>query len=262
MQTQHEDRVNTNIRYTSEWWAMQGRVRSFFSFSEKLHTRLLFRHLSTYPTGRKVLVDIGFGTGRLIGAVGKKLGEHGTRVLGFDISRRNVFSFTRNARRSSYRRAITVLPMDPYREVLCLKDGSVDYVCCSHVLEHVGNDKGMLEEIHRVLKVSGRAFVMIPINEEQWDVPTHMRKYTSAAFKKMIKQRFTVEYEEENNVYSRALTFCALRCTFHFTCLKRMLIFVLSLTPYEVVAAIDGLLLKAGLKPSQAFFILRKSTAA
>ncbi len=41
-----------------------------------------------------------------------------------------------------------------------------DVILCSHVLEHVDDDKKALREFWRVLKHNGRAFIMVPITAE------------------------------------------------------------------------------------------------
>jgi SAM-dependent methyltransferase len=40
---------------------------------------------------------------------------------------------------------------------------SLDYLICSHILEHVPKDKVAMQEISRVLKPGGKALVMVPI---------------------------------------------------------------------------------------------------
>jgi SAM-dependent methyltransferase len=47
---------------------------------------------------------------------------------------------------------------------LPLRDGAFDVVLCSHVLEHVPDDRAAMREIHRVLKPGGWAVLMVP-----WD---------------------------------------------------------------------------------------------
>ena len=43
------------------------------------------------------------------------------------------------------------------------KDGQFDFVICSHVLEHVENDRKALSELYRILKPSGWGILMVPI---------------------------------------------------------------------------------------------------
>lgn len=58
------------------------------------------------------------------------------------------------------------------------KDNSFDLVLCSHVLEHIPNDKKALEEIYRVLKPNGKAILLVPLDKkldetyEDWTITT------------------------------------------------------------------------------------------
>jgi SAM-dependent methyltransferase len=44
-----------------------------------------------------------------------------------------------------------------------LRDESVDVILCSHVLEHVPDDRRAMREMHRVLRPGGWALVLVPI---------------------------------------------------------------------------------------------------
>lgn len=59
------------------------------------------------------------------------------------------------------------------------KEGSFDYVICSHVLEHVNRPDVALKELLRVLKKGGSAIIMAPINPnipETLEDPSHTSK--------------------------------------------------------------------------------------
>lgn len=43
------------------------------------------------------------------------------------------------------------------------QDDSIDMFICSHILEHVDNDRKAMNELYRILKVGGCGIVMIPI---------------------------------------------------------------------------------------------------
>jgi len=79
-------------------------------------------------------------------------------------------------------------------------DESIDFFVCSHVLEHVSDDRQALRELYRILNVGGRGILMVPIvltldevDEDpsvtdvaerwrrfgQWD---HVRLYSKAGF--------------------------------------------------------------------------------
>src|SRR5262249_15782570 len=48
-----------------------------------------------------------------------------------------------------------------------LRDESVDVILCSHVLEHVADDRRAMREMHRVLRPGGWAIVLVPIRKNQ-----------------------------------------------------------------------------------------------
>lgn len=43
-------------------------------------------------------------------------------------------------------------------------DNSIDYLLCSHVLEHVNNDKKAVKELFRILKPGGKGLIVAPIS--------------------------------------------------------------------------------------------------
>src|SRR5690606_20581453 len=50
-----------------------------------------------------------------------------------------------------------------------LDDASQDFVIASHVLEHLADPIGMLDEIHRVLRPGGVALVLLPDMRRTFD---------------------------------------------------------------------------------------------
>lgn len=47
-----------------------------------------------------------------------------------------------------------------------LQESSFDIIICNHILEHVSDDKKAINEIYRLLKPCGVAFVQVPLNIE------------------------------------------------------------------------------------------------
>lgn len=80
------------------------------------------------------------------------------------------------------------------------RDGSFDFFICSHILEHVENDRKALSELYRILKPGGRGILVVPIlliHDEMDEDPSvtdpaerirrfgqddHVRRYSKAEF--------------------------------------------------------------------------------
>lgn len=80
--------------------------------------------------------------------------------------------FERRFRRqigAGYLTADLLLPADEKMDITGIQhpDDSFDVVYCSHVLEHVPDDRKAMREFYRVLKPSGWAIFMIPITVDK-----------------------------------------------------------------------------------------------
>jgi SAM-dependent methyltransferase len=64
-----------------------------------------------------------------------------------------------------------------------LPDGSFDLVLCSHVLEHVPDDRAAMRELHRVLGDDGVALVLVPYRA---GVPTYEDPRITAPLDRMV----------------------------------------------------------------------------
>lgn len=79
-----------------------------------------------------------------------------------------------------------------------LKDGSFDVITLWHVLEHVPDLPGRMQEIHRLLKPGGYVFIAVP-NSHAWDaekygkfwaaydVPRHLYHFTKDTLKRLVR---------------------------------------------------------------------------
>ena len=93
-----------------------------------------------------------------------------------------------------------------------ISDDSYDMWICSHVLEHVPDDRKALKELHRILKKNGTGILLVPLDlnmmetdeevgcseEENWrrfGQGDHVRKYAKHDFiKRILDSGFSLEY--------------------------------------------------------------------
>ena len=117
-----------------------------------------------------------------------------------------------------------------------LAENSFDIILCSHVLEHVPNDRQALKELHRILKPQGWAIIMVPIMldisedlehnrsltaEERWKYyaqddhirlysrPGFLQKLVDAGFKVKMLDRTFFEADEftRNGIHPRSVLY-------------------------------------------------------
>jgi SAM-dependent methyltransferase len=117
------------------------------------HIRVFTRLFAMRPSDR--FLDVGCGEGYYTIPLARQAGL----TVGADLSQSilRVFGSLKN------------FPADRVRlvngdvERLPFPDGSFDKILCSHVLEHVLDDRAVLAEIHRLLKDDGRAILAVPL---------------------------------------------------------------------------------------------------
>ncbi|NMC06815.1 MAG: class I SAM-dependent methyltransferase [Candidatus Lokiarchaeota archaeon] len=137
------------------------------------------------------ILDIAFGFGELSLQFHKSCYFHGVDINPVAVKRMQLIAKKRGIQ-GSFR------VLDVSDGNLPYPDAFFDIVICSHVLEHVTNDEGLIESIHRVLKESGIAIMMIPINERITN-RFHVRAYDVSEFMKMVKKkRFKIIYTKKN----------------------------------------------------------------
>jgi SAM-dependent methyltransferase len=82
------------------------------------------------------------------------------------------------------------------------EDNEFDRVVCEHVIEHVGNYLGVIDEIYRVTQNGGLLMVEVPYFTSVFSFsdPTHRRAFTSRSF-----DYFVEGYEVHEFEYAKAL---------------------------------------------------------
>ena len=130
------------------------------------------------------IVDLGCGDGRLIFALYKRgLLKNVGEIVGVDISEERIGRLTKEL---PFVKGI----ISDASNVKELPDSSFDFVICSQLVEHVEDDDMLVQEIRRLLKVGGLAYISSVI-KKWYGVyfyfrggsfrldPTHVREYSS-----------------------------------------------------------------------------------
>ncbi len=117
------------------------------------HLKLYSNLLSLAP-GEKLL-DVGCGEGYYTQSLANECG----RAIGLDMSY-SVLELLKGLKTFNPAR-VPIVNGDV--ETLALASESIDKAICSHVLEHVLDDRAVLNEIHRVLKPGGIAVLGVPL---------------------------------------------------------------------------------------------------
>ncbi|RBP49892.1 class I SAM-dependent methyltransferase [Arenicella xantha] len=131
--------------------------------------------LSTNDSGSVSLLDFGCGWGSLLLKMPKRI-----QLYCFDLSSQamtNVCKILSWSGRS-------VIPAR-IEDSSILEPAELDFITCSHVLEHVSDDESILLAFHASLSDQGVLLINVPINEV-WDDPKHVRPYTRASLRQLL----------------------------------------------------------------------------
>ncbi|MDI7269156.1 MAG: class I SAM-dependent methyltransferase [Myxococcota bacterium] len=132
------------------------------------------------PLRDRAVLDVGFGSGDLL-----MLAHPSCRVCGVEISRSAIEQARSAATRAGYREFDFRKPLDD--GALPYPDACFDVAICSHVLEHVPDDRAALSEIRRVLRPGGVAVVFVPVEPQGFD-PKHRRTYGAASLAELASE--------------------------------------------------------------------------
>lgn len=136
------------------------------------------------------LLEVGCNDGRYLKRV--SLMRNDLRLIGLDLA--------------DYLESISPQELDLFALADCnqplpFKDESMDFIHCSHVIEHIWQPLLLMKEIFRILKKDGRAYIEAPgvrtvflptlgrkgiINF--FDDPTHLRPYTKESLRRLALQ--------------------------------------------------------------------------
>jgi len=140
--------------------------------------------LKRVSTSARDCLDLGCGAGHLA----KSLLDRRMNVVAFDLDLEALQRAERRYDGPMIRGNAVLLPLD---------SGVFDIVVCSDLLEHVHDDIGVLDEIHRVLRPRARLILTVPAMHSLWsqhDVRLgHVRRYEREDLCKRLRMSgFTV----------------------------------------------------------------------
>jgi len=132
-----------------------------------------------FATRQRTVLEIGFGSGDLLLRF-----PTSCRLMGLELSRAAVEAVQADPRLASYREhwLDTVgpdgsLPAPPW---------SADLLLCSHVLEHVPDDRRLLQQACSLVRPGGLLALFVPLETPGFD-PKHVRCYTTASFADLVQ---------------------------------------------------------------------------
>lgn len=139
---------------------------------------------SGIPEDKRTIVDIGCATGKLI----SYLQESGWRVQGVEICAASA-----EYGRQTYGVPIHIGTLESGR----FPDGSFSVAHCSHLIEHLTDPKGFLQEMRRILAADGLLIISTPniagfqarLMGEQWRsaIADHIILYSRKTLKRLLE---------------------------------------------------------------------------
>lgn len=123
-----------------------------------------------------------------------------------------------------------------------------DSVLCNQVLEHVFNPSEFLDEINRVLKISGQGLFTVPFTWDEHEQPYDYARYTSFGLKHLFEQHGfeVIKQEKINNGFQVLLQLlnCYIYKVSHTNSfILNVAICVLIISPFNLIGIICSKLL-------------------
>jgi SAM-dependent methyltransferase len=130
--------------------------------------------------GPGVVLDVGCG----LGTETAELAAPGRTVLGIDYSADTAVGASAALGTGGLR----FVAMDGAR--LGVRDGTVDWVCSSHIIEHFVAPERHVAELARVCAPDGRAFVITPNRPADFENPFHVYLFEATELASMLRLFF------------------------------------------------------------------------
>jgi len=247
---QHNLDMYDSYYHKPDWW-----FRFRYDTQVKRKTCLhLLKSIKKSLRNQRIL-EIGFGSGAVLFSF-----DTSCELFGVEISHSAVEQAIHKAQAKGYK---TFEFRVQSEDRLPYSNSEFDIVFASHVVEHVENERKLLNEIRRVLRPNGVAVILIPINENYVD-PNHMRQYTSAQFMNLANDSsFRVSYHLENELlYHLVEKFYFEGYNYRWKILGPLVAalfnFPTSVLPFWAYQVIEGGMKKLGWQPRQLACVLTK----
>jgi SAM-dependent methyltransferase len=142
---------------------------------------LLFAYTQAVPYVKGRLLDIGCGEGRGL----HYLRDKAVSYTGIDKNPLVLQGLSNEYPDDTFLK----MNIPPFKG---LEDGSFDTAVSFQVIEHIGDDRAFISEIHRVLDTGGVAVLSTPnIKMSLTRNPWHVREYTFVEFRELLGAYFT-----------------------------------------------------------------------
>jgi len=173
------------------YWLLRGHFRSLDIGRDTLYKLTVMRNNNRWTSrmispflGAKIL-ELGSG----IGTFSKFLIRPGRETVLSDINP-NYIEYLKN--RFTGNPFVRVVETDACRIDRVFKNGTFDTVLGINFLEHVQDDRGLLEKIHHILEPDGRVVLLVPAHQMlygRFDAALeHYRRYTKTGLVRMLEE--------------------------------------------------------------------------
>ena len=233
---------------------------SFFFRADYRYRKLWFREIfekyGIRPEGKKVL-DVGFGSGGLLFSLPRSTGLYGVEQADSAIENADREAKALGYREFEFKKFKGSLPFD---------DALFDLVFCVHVLEHVEDDRRLVEEMRRVLKPDGLLLLVLPV-EREGENPRHLRVYRSEQVRRLIDGSLELVGEEGSYHHARfMLPLIRVHTKWQVPVIGSVCDILhhllLRFLPYRAGRFLDRLLESRGVEPSQRLYLCRAPAQA
>ena len=99
--------------------------------------------------------------------------KQSAKIFGVELSERAIQSAAQRARKRAYSHFEFKRPGRTDSVRIDFPSDHFDIIICSHTLEHVYDDEGLLSELRRVLRPKGRAFLLVPMDVDEPAIHRH-----------------------------------------------------------------------------------------